>query len=149
MVTPATGLQTLQHQAVISSMHRSYQPLKPATNRYLQQRWDQNDYENHRKKVGMKVEECRARVEVEVQMALVSFHNISLRNSLEPPKRLRSRTRVCLRRRTYAGVSLAAFTCPGELLPASGGQQRPEDAGSHPAEAEKAAGQQIPTSCLT
>ncbi|TWW75460.1 hypothetical protein D4764_13G0001220 [Takifugu flavidus] len=32
-------------------MHRSYQPLKPVTNRYLQQRWDQNDYENHRKKV--------------------------------------------------------------------------------------------------
>lgn len=86
MVTPATGLQTLQHQAVISSMHRSYQPLKPATNRYLQQRWDQNDYENHRKKVRMKVEECWARVEVEVQMALVSFHNISFHNSLEPPK---------------------------------------------------------------
>lgn len=32
-------------------MHRSYQPLKPATNRYLQQRWDQEDYENHRRKV--------------------------------------------------------------------------------------------------
>lgn len=34
------------------SMHRSYQPLKPVTNRYLQQRWDQNNYENHRRKVG-------------------------------------------------------------------------------------------------
>lgn len=34
------------------SMHRSYQPLKPATNRYLQRRWDQNNYENHRTKVG-------------------------------------------------------------------------------------------------
>ncbi|KAI3371129.1 hypothetical protein L3Q82_023528, partial [Scortum barcoo] len=33
------------------SMHRSYQPLKPVTNRYLQQRWDQNNYENHRRKV--------------------------------------------------------------------------------------------------
>nr|XP_043892952.1 uncharacterized protein CFAP97D2 [Solea senegalensis] len=32
-------------------MHRSYQPLKPVTNRYLQQRWDQNNYENHRRKV--------------------------------------------------------------------------------------------------
>ncbi|XP_075994139.1 uncharacterized protein CFAP97D2 [Genypterus blacodes] len=32
-------------------MHRSYQPLKPATNRYLQQRWDQNNYDNHRRKV--------------------------------------------------------------------------------------------------
>ncbi|XP_056272703.1 uncharacterized protein CFAP97D2 [Pseudoliparis swirei] len=32
-------------------MHRSYQPLKPVTNRYLQQRWDQQDYENHRRKV--------------------------------------------------------------------------------------------------
>lgn len=53
-------------QAVISSMHRSYQPLKPVTNRYLQQRWDQNDYENHRKKVSVKVEECRACVEVKV-----------------------------------------------------------------------------------
>ncbi|XP_068580157.1 uncharacterized protein CFAP97D2 [Cebidichthys violaceus] len=32
-------------------MHRSYQPLKPVTNRYLQQRWDHNEYENHRRKV--------------------------------------------------------------------------------------------------
>uniref|UniRef100_A0A3Q3SCK2 CFAP97 domain containing 2 n=1 Tax=Mastacembelus armatus TaxID=205130 RepID=A0A3Q3SCK2_9TELE len=32
-------------------MHRSYQPLQPVTNRYLQQRWDQNNYENHRRKV--------------------------------------------------------------------------------------------------
>lgn len=66
MVTPATGLQTQQRQAVISSMHRSYQPLKPVTNRYLQQRWDQNHYDTHRKKVRAKVEECRARPEVEV-----------------------------------------------------------------------------------
>ncbi|KAL3044349.1 hypothetical protein OYC64_012776 [Pagothenia borchgrevinki] len=32
-------------------MHRSYQPMNPVTNRYLQQRWDQNHYQNHRKKV--------------------------------------------------------------------------------------------------
>ncbi|CAJ1055856.1 uncharacterized protein CFAP97D2-like [Xyrichtys novacula] len=32
-------------------MHRSYQPLKPVTNRFLQQRWDQNDFDNHRRKV--------------------------------------------------------------------------------------------------
>ncbi|KAM8892586.1 uncharacterized protein CFAP97D2 [Spinachia spinachia] len=32
-------------------MHRSYQPLKPVTNRYLQQRWDLNQYEHHRRKV--------------------------------------------------------------------------------------------------
>ncbi|XP_070763074.1 uncharacterized protein CFAP97D2 [Enoplosus armatus] len=32
-------------------MHRSYQPFKPVTNRYLQQRWDQNNYEKHRRKV--------------------------------------------------------------------------------------------------
>uniref|UniRef100_A0A3Q0SI19 Si:ch211-284k5.2 n=1 Tax=Amphilophus citrinellus TaxID=61819 RepID=A0A3Q0SI19_AMPCI len=32
-------------------MHRSYQPLKPVTNRYLQQRWDQMSYEDHRRKV--------------------------------------------------------------------------------------------------
>ncbi|XP_070829064.1 uncharacterized protein CFAP97D2 [Chaetodon trifascialis] len=32
-------------------MHRSYQPLKPVTNRYLQQRWDQTNYEDHRRKV--------------------------------------------------------------------------------------------------
>ncbi|XP_037622362.1 uncharacterized protein CFAP97D1 [Sebastes umbrosus] len=32
-------------------MHRSYQPLKPVTNRYLQQRWDHNNYESHRGKV--------------------------------------------------------------------------------------------------
>ncbi|KAF7642908.1 hypothetical protein LDENG_00248290 [Lucifuga dentata] len=32
-------------------MHRSYQPLKPVTNRYLQQKWDQSNYESHRRKV--------------------------------------------------------------------------------------------------
>uniref|UniRef100_UPI0037E79C99 sperm axonemal maintenance protein CFAP97D1 n=1 Tax=Semicossyphus pulcher TaxID=241346 RepID=UPI0037E79C99 len=32
-------------------MHRSYQPLKPVTNRFLQQRWDQSDFDNHRRKV--------------------------------------------------------------------------------------------------
>ncbi|XP_056138329.1 uncharacterized protein CFAP97D2 [Lampris incognitus] len=32
-------------------MHRAYQPLKPATNRFLQQRWDQSIYEDHRRKV--------------------------------------------------------------------------------------------------
>ncbi|XP_034444173.1 uncharacterized protein CFAP97D2 [Hippoglossus hippoglossus] len=32
-------------------MHRSYQPFKPVTNRYLQQRWDQSDYDTHRRKV--------------------------------------------------------------------------------------------------
>ncbi|KAM7415253.1 hypothetical protein PAMA_019868 [Pampus argenteus] len=32
-------------------MHRSYQPLKPVTNRYLQQRWDQDTFEYHRRKV--------------------------------------------------------------------------------------------------
>lgn len=38
-------------RAVVGSMHRSYQPLKPVANRYLQQRWDQEDYQNHRQKV--------------------------------------------------------------------------------------------------
>ncbi|XP_053282292.1 uncharacterized protein CFAP97D2 [Pleuronectes platessa] len=32
-------------------MHRSYHTFKPVTNRYLQQRWDQSDYDNHRRKV--------------------------------------------------------------------------------------------------
>ncbi|XP_051236865.1 uncharacterized protein si:ch211-284k5.2 [Dicentrarchus labrax] len=32
-------------------MHRSYQPLKPVTNRYLQQRWEQNNFDDHRRKV--------------------------------------------------------------------------------------------------
>ncbi|KAJ8417172.1 hypothetical protein AAFF_G00283990 [Aldrovandia affinis] len=32
-------------------MHRAYQPLKPTTNRYLQQRWDQTRYEEHVSKV--------------------------------------------------------------------------------------------------
>ncbi|XP_016086263.1 uncharacterized protein [Sinocyclocheilus grahami] len=32
-------------------MHKSYQPLKPSTNKYLQQRWDQTRYEDHRSKV--------------------------------------------------------------------------------------------------
>lgn len=66
MVTPATGLQTRQRQAGISSMHRSYQPLKPASSRYLQQRWDHDHYQHHRNKVSTKVEEGRARLEVQV-----------------------------------------------------------------------------------
>ncbi|XP_056090904.1 sperm axonemal maintenance protein CFAP97D1 [Rhinichthys klamathensis goyatoka] len=32
-------------------MHKSYQPLKPAANRFLTQRWDQASYEDHRDKV--------------------------------------------------------------------------------------------------
>ncbi|XDV21769.1 hypothetical protein PO909_026790 [Leuciscus waleckii] len=32
-------------------MHKSYQPLKPAANRLLQQRWDQSRYQDHRDKV--------------------------------------------------------------------------------------------------
>ncbi|XP_062245186.1 uncharacterized protein CFAP97D2 isoform X2 [Platichthys flesus] len=32
-------------------MHRSYHMFKPVTNRYLQQRWDQSDYDHHRRKV--------------------------------------------------------------------------------------------------
>ncbi|KAM3609534.1 uncharacterized protein V6R79_016466 [Siganus canaliculatus] len=32
-------------------MHRSYEPLKPVTNRYLQQRWDQKNQQDHRRKV--------------------------------------------------------------------------------------------------
>lgn len=33
------------------NMHKSYQPLKPATNKYLQKKWDQTRYEEHRNKV--------------------------------------------------------------------------------------------------
>ncbi|XP_078332375.1 sperm axonemal maintenance protein CFAP97D1-like [Crassostrea virginica] len=32
-------------------MHRAYQPLTPANNIYLRQRWDQEFYEEHRKKI--------------------------------------------------------------------------------------------------
>ncbi|KAL4622740.1 hypothetical protein GN956_G20215 [Arapaima gigas] len=32
-------------------MHRAYQPLKPCTNKYLQKKWDQDNYEQHRSKV--------------------------------------------------------------------------------------------------
>ncbi|XP_073724384.1 sperm axonemal maintenance protein CFAP97D1 [Misgurnus anguillicaudatus] len=32
-------------------MHKSYQPLKPVTNKYLQKKWDQTHYEDHRSKV--------------------------------------------------------------------------------------------------
>ncbi|KAI4883876.1 hypothetical protein NFI96_025742, partial [Prochilodus magdalenae] len=34
----------------IAAMHKAYQPLKPATNKYLQKKWDQTHYETHRKK---------------------------------------------------------------------------------------------------
>ncbi|KAK1789727.1 hypothetical protein P4O66_015623 [Electrophorus voltai] len=33
-------------------MHKAYQPLKPATNKLLQKKWDQTCYEEHRKKNG-------------------------------------------------------------------------------------------------
>ncbi|XP_056596641.1 uncharacterized protein si:ch211-284k5.2 [Triplophysa dalaica] len=32
-------------------MHKSYQPLKPTTNKYLQKKWDQTRFEDHRNKV--------------------------------------------------------------------------------------------------
>ncbi|KAM9495176.1 uncharacterized protein CFAP97D2 [Clarias gariepinus] len=32
-------------------MHKAYQPLKPATNKYLQKKWDQEHYNEHRRKV--------------------------------------------------------------------------------------------------
>lgn len=32
-------------------MHKAYQPLKPAANKYLQKKWDQEHYDEHRKKV--------------------------------------------------------------------------------------------------
>uniref|UniRef100_A0AAY4E7K6 Uncharacterized protein n=1 Tax=Denticeps clupeoides TaxID=299321 RepID=A0AAY4E7K6_9TELE len=32
-------------------MYKAYQPLRPATNKYLQMRWDQAQYEEHRTKV--------------------------------------------------------------------------------------------------
>lgn len=32
-------------------MYKSYQPLKPATNKFLQQKWDQTQYQEHRNKV--------------------------------------------------------------------------------------------------
>ncbi|XP_062855208.1 sperm axonemal maintenance protein CFAP97D1 [Trichomycterus rosablanca] len=32
-------------------MHKTFQPLKPAANKYLQKKWDHMDYEEHRKKV--------------------------------------------------------------------------------------------------
>ncbi|XP_062619866.1 sperm axonemal maintenance protein CFAP97D1-like [Saccostrea cucullata] len=34
-------------------MHRAYQPLTPANNIYLRQRWDQEFYEEHRKKISL------------------------------------------------------------------------------------------------
>lgn len=96
-------------------MHRSYQPLKPATNRYLQHRWDQEDYDNHRRKVsrhwgggqpdGMKTS------------TLTHTHTHKL------------------------GNLFAVFTCLGEHCPAGGGQQRDEDTCSHSAQTQKAAGQ--------
>ncbi|XP_060759002.1 sperm axonemal maintenance protein CFAP97D1 [Neoarius graeffei] len=32
-------------------MHKAYQPFKPAANKYLQKKWDQEHYNEHRKKV--------------------------------------------------------------------------------------------------
>lgn len=88
----------------MGSMHRSYQPLKPVTNRYLQQRWDQNRYENHRKKVSMKVEECRARTEVQVQVLLCWFPLVTLGNY--GSNALGASVDVHLRHRGHAGLRL-------------------------------------------
>lgn len=33
-------------------MHRAYQPITPANNKLLKQRWDNSSYDTHRKKVG-------------------------------------------------------------------------------------------------
>lgn len=54
MVTAPSRPANKQHTSCwtgVGKMHRSYQPLKPVTNRYLQQRWDQNNYQNHCRKV--------------------------------------------------------------------------------------------------
>ncbi|XP_008286040.1 uncharacterized protein C17orf105 homolog [Stegastes partitus] len=54
-------------------MHRSYQPLKPVTNRYLQKRWDQNNYKNHRSKVNSAlpvVDTMGIRTPVHIQLKL-------------------------------------------------------------------------------
>ncbi|KAI5614808.1 hypothetical protein C0J50_10962 [Silurus asotus] len=32
-------------------MHKAYQPFQPAANKYLQKKWDQEHYEEHRRKV--------------------------------------------------------------------------------------------------
>ncbi|KAK3558829.1 hypothetical protein QTP86_028734, partial [Hemibagrus guttatus] len=32
-------------------MHKAYQPLKPAANKYLQKKWDEEHYAEHRKKL--------------------------------------------------------------------------------------------------
>ncbi|XP_067829478.1 sperm axonemal maintenance protein CFAP97D1-like isoform X2 [Heptranchias perlo] len=32
-------------------MHRAYQPIVPTSNKYLQQKWDKDDYQKHRTKV--------------------------------------------------------------------------------------------------
>ncbi|XP_060115957.1 uncharacterized protein LOC132587657 [Heteronotia binoei] len=36
-------------------MYRSYQPLFPATSRYLQEKWDKTNYQEHRRKVELAV----------------------------------------------------------------------------------------------
>lgn len=42
-----------QNEQTIFRMHRAYQPLTPANNIYLRQRWDQEFYEEHRKKISL------------------------------------------------------------------------------------------------
>lgn len=41
------------NEQTIFRMHRAYQPLTPANNIYLRQRWDQEFYEEHRKKISL------------------------------------------------------------------------------------------------
>ncbi|KAJ7311301.1 hypothetical protein JRQ81_006917 [Phrynocephalus forsythii] len=36
-------------------MYRAYQPLRPATNKYLQEKWDRDSYQKHRRKVELAV----------------------------------------------------------------------------------------------
>lgn len=133
-------------------MHRSYQPLKPVTNRYLQRRWDQHDYDSHRKKVRMKTEEsggpCGGRgvqLVARLWFPFLSFSIIATKRTssfgLQHEECTEADLNTSHDKLKYSLICAGPYiTCPGELLPANGGQQRHEDAGSHPAETEKAAG---------
>ena len=46
-----TSFLFVWYQALLCDMHRAYQPITPANNKLLKQRWDMSRYDTHRRKV--------------------------------------------------------------------------------------------------
>ncbi|XP_044133044.1 sperm axonemal maintenance protein CFAP97D1-like [Bufo gargarizans] len=66
-----------------STMHRAYQPIVPAANLYLQDKWDRNRYETHRKKVAMAVPAVDTKGSETPEHLLVNMKKIQMNKELQ------------------------------------------------------------------